>query len=85
MSGKLSADDLLAIPEFASNPLGPTRLLPIFMTQVSDGAEGLFLERRREGPEGLSFRGFIRILSVFHPAASVKEKLQCIRIRASLF
>lgn len=78
MSGKLSSDELLAIPEFASNPLAESRLIPMFMTQVNDkGNDSLFLEKKRSQPEGLSFRGFIKILSVFHPSASVKEKLQC--------
>ncbi len=76
-SGTLSASELMAIPEFAMNPLGSTRLVPLFLDKVNDDADdSLWLDESVQR-SGLSFRGFIKILSVFHPKASLKEKLQC--------
>jgi serine/threonine-protein phosphatase 2B regulatory subunit len=60
-SGTLSTDELLSIPEFAMNPLVPTRLMAIITP----------------GGREVSFKGFLQILSVFHPRASVDEKLKC--------
>lgn len=78
-SGRLSAEELLAIPEFASNPLASNRLVPIFLHEIDDGPEpGLFRRGPRPaGTKDVSFRGFIKFLSVFHARASIKEKLQC--------
>lgn len=62
------------------NPLAPSRLVPLFMTQINEtGDDELFLRHNSKGTNknGLSFRGFIKILSVFHQSASLKEKLQC--------
>jgi hypothetical protein len=91
-SGFLSSSDLLAIPEFASNPLAQTRLVPMFLNQINEtGNDALFLaEKKNQSGPGLSFKGFIKILSVFHPAASLKEKLQCTtmfisRLRSQLY
>lgn len=79
-SGSLSADELLSIPEFAMNPLAPTRLIPLFMTQVNDSMDReLWLKEARSKAKEVSLRGFIKILSVFHARASPAEKLLCRR------
>ena len=91
-SGSLSAEELMAIPEFAMNPLAH-RLLPFFLsfddvTGASDGLKGSGIYSRTGTPalsqeslandaiaKELTFPGFIRILSHFHPMASRGEKL----------
>lgn len=73
-SGSLSAEELMAIPEFAMNPLA-NRLLPFFLSfESSTPADPAGLAMTRE----LTFPGFIRLLSSFHPLASRREKLECI-------
>ena len=96
-SGSLSAEELLAIPEFAMNPL-THRLLPFFLsfddltTVASEGGrsgEDSNVYSRTTTPaqskeslvddvmaKELTFPGFIRILSHFHPMASRREKLE---------
>lgn len=60
-SGGLSAEELLAIPEFIMNPLYP-RIL-----------ETLGLEENVE----LSFTGFIQLLSLFHGKSPLEDRLVC--------
>lgn len=60
-SGTLSAEEVLAIPEFTMNPLTP-RLLEVF---------GL------SGSGELDFTGFVSILSLFHVKASREDRLRC--------
>jgi Ca2+-binding EF-hand superfamily protein len=58
-TGTLSAEELLAIPEFAMNPLAP-RVLQVLGLQ--DAAE-------------LNFVAFVRFLAVFHPDSPAEDKL----------
>lgn len=61
-SGSLSAEELLALPEFSMNPLSPC-LLSLLL---------------KDGEEELNFVEFVKFLSVFHERASVEEKAELV-------
>lgn len=66
-TGTLSAEELLAIPEFAMNPLA-SRLVTVLLYDESSPT------KQRE----LDFNGFISFLSTFHASTPTEQKLQCI-------
>lgn len=79
-SGTLSPEELMAIPEFAMNPLA-ARLLPFIFSIKSykhggDDHDDMLSVSRIEERE-LSFLQFVVMLNCFHPRASRREKLDC--------
>ena len=65
-SGTLSAEELLAIPEFAMNPLSSRLVTCLLYDEQSPN-------KQRE----LDFNGFISFMNTFHPQTPVHLKLAC--------
>lgn len=61
-SGTLSAEELLALPEFSMNPLSPCLLSMLLC----------------DGERELNFVDFVKFLSVFHERAGVEEKAELV-------
>jgi Ca2+-binding EF-hand superfamily protein len=65
-SGTLSAEELLAIPEFAMNPFSGRLVTCLLYDKYSPN-------KQRE----LDFNGFIDFMNTFHPQTPVHVKLEC--------